>query len=91
MLGFAQYAAGRYDEAVATLRREETYRSPSRRLLAASLARLGRLDEAKAEVRQILAAVPHFSVERWSSTQPFREPAMRRHFVTGFLLAGLPA
>jgi TolB-like protein/cytochrome c-type biogenesis protein CcmH/NrfG len=91
MLGFAEYAAGRYEAAVETLRREETHRSPSQRLLAASLAQLGRIDEAREEVRQILAATPHFSVQRWSATQPFRDEALRQHFIAGFLKAGLPA
>ena len=91
MLGFAQYAAGRYGEAIETLRREETHRSPSQRLLAASLAQLGRMDEAREEVRQILVAIPGFSVQRWSSTQPFRDEALRRHFIDGFIKAGLPA
>ncbi|TGU58394.1 adenylate cyclase, partial [Mesorhizobium sp. M2D.F.Ca.ET.147.01.1.1] len=35
-LGAAQYAAGAYEAAVETLRREETYRTSSRRFLAAS-------------------------------------------------------
>jgi tetratricopeptide (TPR) repeat protein len=91
MLGFAEYAAGRYGDAVATLRREETYRSPSKRLLAASLVQLGRRDEAREEVSQILAATPNFSVEQWSCTQPFRDEAMRQHFIDGFIKAGLPA
>ena len=90
MLGFAQYAAGRYAEAVDTLRREETYRSPSQRLLAASLAQLGRLDEAAEEVRQILTVTPNFSIRHWSDTQPFRDEAVRQHFIAGFRKAGLP-
>ena len=40
-LGQAQYAAGEYEAAVETLRRDETYRTSSRRFLAASLAQLG--------------------------------------------------
>ena len=39
-LGQAQYAAGEYEAAVETLRRDETYRTSSRRFLAASLAQL---------------------------------------------------
>ena len=37
-LGQAQYAAGEYAAAIETLRRDETYRTSSRRFLAASLA-----------------------------------------------------
>src|SRR5476651_1943822 len=36
LLGQAQYVARQYDNAVGTLRKEETYRTASRRILAAS-------------------------------------------------------
>jgi len=88
-LGLAQYAAGRYEDAVETLLHEATRRSASQRILAASLAQLGRTEEAKAEAAQFLAAHPHFSVDRWASTQPFRE-ADRQHFIDGYIKAGLP-
>lgn len=90
-LGQAQYAAGDYAAAVATLRQEETYRTSSRRFLAASLARLGRLDEARAEAELFLAGNPHFSTRHWAETEPFRDAATREHFVAGFREAGLPA
>ncbi len=88
-LGLVEYAAGRYEDAVQTLRHESTHRSGSQRVLAASLAQLGRMEEAKAEARQFLAAHPHFSTREWASIQPFRE-ADRQHFVDGYLKAGLP-
>lgn len=90
MLGQAQYAAGEYAVAVETLRREETYRTSSRRFLAASLARLGRLDEARAEAELFLVANPGFSTRHWSATEPFRDSATLAHFVEGFRMAGLP-
>jgi len=90
MLGQAHYAAGDYEAAVETLRREETYRTSSRRFLAASLARLGRLDEARTEVELFLVSNPHFSTRRWAATEPFRDDATLRHFTEGFRLAGLP-
>jgi len=88
-LGIVQYAAGRYEDAVETLRHEATHRSGSQRILAASLAQLGRTEEAKVEAAQFLVAHPHFSIERWACIQPFRE-ADRQHFVDGYLKAGLP-
>lgn len=89
-LGQAQYAAGDYDAAVDTLRQDETYRTSSRRFLAASLARLGRLDEARAEVQLFLVGNPHFTIRHWVATEPFRNTAILEHFVEGFRLAGLP-
>jgi TolB-like protein len=89
-LGQAQYAARDYEAAVETLRKDETYRTSSRRFLAASLARLGRFDEARAEVEMFLISNPHFTTSHWAATEPFRDAAMERHFVGGFRLAGLP-
>ena len=88
--GYVEYAARRYEDAVGTLRHETTYRTVSRRILAAALAQLGRIDEAKEEARQFLAANPHFSIRQWASTQPFRRDADRQHFVDGYQMAGLP-
>jgi len=89
-LGQAQYAAGDYGAAIETLRRDETYRTSSRRFLAASLAQLGRLDEARAEVALFLIGNPDFSTRHWAATEPFRDAATLEHFVDGFRKAGLP-
>jgi len=83
-LGQAQYAAGEYEAAVETLRRDETYRTSSRRFLAASLAQLGRLDEARAEVELFLVGNPHFTTRHWATTEPFRDAATLEHFVDGY-------
>ncbi|NWL76966.1 adenylate cyclase [Pseudomonas taiwanensis] len=89
-LGQAQYAAGDYAAAVETLRRDETYRTSSRRFLAASLAQLGRLDEARAEVELFLVGNPYFTIGHWAATEPFRDAATLAHFVDGYRKAGLP-
>src|SRR5262249_21956346 len=72
-LGQAQYAAGQYEAAVKTLRNEATYRTGSRRFLAAALAQLGRLDEAREEATLYIAQNPHFRISYWVKTQPFRD------------------
>jgi tetratricopeptide (TPR) repeat protein len=46
-LGVAYYADQRYEDTVRLLRSEAVYRTGSRRILAAALAQLGRLDEAR--------------------------------------------
>ncbi|RUM98241.1 adenylate cyclase [Pseudaminobacter arsenicus] len=89
-LGQAQYAAGDYEAAVETLRSDETYRTSSRRFLAASLAQLGRLDAARAEVELFLIGNPDFTIRHWATTEPFRDAATLEHFVDGFRKAGLP-
>src|SRR5262249_3771909 len=82
-LGLAQYAARQYDSAVATLREEATYRTVSRRVLAASLAQLGRIDEARQEAALFMASNRHFTISHFVLTQPFVDEAMRAHFVDG--------
>lgn len=89
-LGQALYAAGQYEAAVEALRREETHRTSSRRFLAASLAQLGRVDEARAEAELFLVGNPDFSIRHWAAMEPFRDAAMRERFVEGFRKAGLP-
>ena len=73
-----------------TLRQEDTYRTGSRRILAASLAQLGRLEEARQEAEMFMVSNPHFTISHWASTQPFRDEAMRAHFINGCFKAGLP-
>ncbi|WFU49510.1 adenylate/guanylate cyclase domain-containing protein [Sinorhizobium terangae] len=90
MLGQAQYASRDYEAAVQTLRRPETYRATSRRLLAASLARLGRLDDARTEAQLFMMNNPNFTIRQWSDSQPFRDEELRRYFIDGYRLAGLP-
>jgi TolB-like protein/class 3 adenylate cyclase/cytochrome c-type biogenesis protein CcmH/NrfG len=89
-LGQAQYAAGQYEAAARTLCNQATYRTGSRRFLAAALAQLGRLEEAREEGRLFLEQHPHFRISYWVKTQPFRDLATRDRFVDGYRMAGLP-
>jgi adenylate cyclase len=89
-LGWAQYALSRYQDAVETLRHEEARGPGVRRILAAALAQLGRMTEARGEARNFLMEYPHFSAKQWGSTQPFRNEADRQHFIEGYVKAGLP-
>jgi TolB-like protein/class 3 adenylate cyclase/Tfp pilus assembly protein PilF len=90
LLGAAQYADGQYESAVATLRRETTYRSGSRRTLAAALARLGRAGEARQEASLFMVSNPNFTISAWVASHPFPDDSTRRHFVDGYKMAGLP-
>jgi tetratricopeptide (TPR) repeat protein len=90
-LGLAQYAARQYEAAVETLSKEATYRTGSRRILAASLAQLNRIDEARDEAELFMTSNPHFTIGKWAATQPIRDKAVREHFIEGYSKAGLPA
>ena len=65
-------------------------RTTSRRLLAASLAKLGRLEEARHEAELFMVSDPHFTISQWTDSQPFQADETRQHFVDGYRLAGLP-
>jgi TolB-like protein/Tfp pilus assembly protein PilF len=88
--GEAEYAGRQYERAVATLRREETYHTPSRSILAAALAQLGRIEEAVFEGRLFMADFPDFRIGSFLETQPFRFEHDREHFADGYRKAALP-
>jgi TolB-like protein/class 3 adenylate cyclase/Tfp pilus assembly protein PilF len=90
MAGQSYYALGDYRSAVEALRNPETYRTTSRRLLAAALAQLGRLEEARQEAELFMMSNPHFTITHWATSQPFGDDALRRHFIDGYRKAGLP-
>ncbi len=88
--GKIQYALGRYQDAAKTLRHPITYRTASRRYLAASLAQLGLIDEARREAALFMAGNPTFSIGHWMTSTLFGDAATQAHFVQGYRLAGLP-
>ncbi|MER9029618.1 adenylate/guanylate cyclase domain-containing protein [Mesorhizobium sp. M0674] len=90
LLGGAQSAAGKYEEAVKTLRNEATYRTESRVNLASILARLGRLEEAREEATLYLATNSHFRISHWVESQPYRDLALRDMYLEGLRKAGFP-
>jgi TolB-like protein/class 3 adenylate cyclase len=90
ILGFAQFVAGQYEAAVKTLRNPATYRTESRRLLAAALAQLGQLEEARHEAKLYLARYPQFRISRWFETHPYRDLTTRDRFLEGLRKAGFP-
>jgi TolB-like protein len=89
-LGTAQYLDRQYNRAIETLRRPEIYRTLSRRTLAASLAQLGRLDEAHQEAKLFMVSNPGFTIGHWAESHPFRDAAAQLHFIEGYHKAGLP-
>lgn len=89
-LGLAQYSARRYDAAVTSLRQKGTYRTVSRRILAASLAQLGRTNDAHQEAALFLATNPSFSIATWAANEPSRDQATLDHLIEGYRKAGLP-
>ncbi len=88
-LGDIYYAMRRYNDVITTV---QQMRNPGEghRLLAASYARLGQMDEARTHAAEVLKRQPDFSARRWAVIQPEVNPDETKHFVEGLLLAGLP-
>lgn len=94
MLGLAaaHFFAGHFDETVTLTGRvlaEVPTHNVARRYRASALAHLGRLDEAKAVVAELLKAQPTSSL-RISRSTSFHEPRMAELYLTGLEMAGLP-
>lgn len=87
-LGGAYFNLRRYEEAVETLERMHNP-TEGRRLLAASYAYLGRLDDARFNAAKLLEAHPEFSLRHWEMVQPDKDPEDTAHFVNGLKRAGL--
>jgi len=88
-LGAAQYGAHDYKGGIETLRKMSPI-GVHRAMLAACLAQLGRMEEARLETEKFLKDNPSFSVSYWASAQPFLHDKDRQHAVEGFIKAGLP-
>ena len=88
-LADAYYALRQYEEAVDTL---EGMTNPAigARLLAASHAQLGNMEQARMHAERVLRDQPGFSVEDWIKKQPEINPAENEHFAEGLTKAGLP-
>jgi len=89
-LGIAAYYARQYEEAVSAFNKVQ-YRVVSvHLLLAASYARLGRLEEAHAEAANVLELQPDFSIKAWQEKVLSLNPADMEHYLDGLRKAGLP-
>ncbi|QKC85434.1 tetratricopeptide repeat protein [Mesorhizobium sp. NZP2077] len=90
VLGMAQFAVGQYDEAMATLSRDETYGTGSRVNLIPALAFAGRVPDAREEARLFLAGNPDWTIGEFAANLPFRSMSAAQPFVDGWRMAGLP-
>ena len=88
----AMFQLGRYEEAVAFLKRR-LVRNPgtdiSRVLLAASYGHLGRLAEAREEWDGVFRINPDYSLEHRRKVLPYKNPADFERVVDGLRKAGL--
>ncbi len=90
-LSFALYMERRYEEAVRAGRRALVFApqaNTARKYVATSLAQLGRTDEARAEIAELLKHQPGASLAVFEQT-PFRHKWMKELHMEGLRKAGL--
>ena len=91
-LGQAYCWAGQYKEAIAAQKRA-IIRNPNHLgahgCLAGCLSALGREEEARAEVAEVLRLNPNFSLEVLRQTVPPKDPAVVEHMLDALRKAGL--
>ena len=94
LMGLAYYAIGNYAEAVkwASMGANESPRHTANlRYLAAGLAALGRIEEARDAGRKFLELDPAFRLSTFEQTlQPFRVPELKEKYIEHLSKAGLP-
>jgi TolB-like protein/class 3 adenylate cyclase len=88
-LGDAYYGLKKYPQVIEAI---DQMRNPAagRRLMAASYAQLGKLQEARWQAERILAADPNFSVATFVAKLPETDPDRLADFAEGLRKAGLP-
>jgi adenylate cyclase len=88
----ALFGAGRYEEAIGWAKKtiEATPDFPGGRYLAASLAQLGRLEQARAAKDQLLQLIPHENLRLVRAGLPSVNQDRMERFVDGLRKAGVP-
>lgn len=87
-LGEAYFDMTDYDEAIRTLNKMHD-KTEAYRMLAASNALLGRMEDAKRHAEQILITHPEFTIQHWANVPPDRNPEPRERLIEGLKKAGL--
>jgi adenylate cyclase len=92
VLGYAHLMLKQYPQALSLLR-DYVAQAPSARgrvLLAATLAGMGHLEEARAEVAEAVRLKPKYSISSFREFVSFKYPQDDKHFFDSLQKAGLP-
>ena len=93
LYGQCQYLTGKFDAAAATLTQVIGKQSgfiPARLHLIAALAETERLEEARVEIKELLAGHPLYSVADADRIYPYKLEREKQQFLDGLRRAGLP-
>ncbi len=87
-LGEAYFDMTDYEEAIRTLTQMRD-KTEAYRMLTASNALIGRMDEARRHAEQIHATHPEFTLQHWENVPPDRNPEPRERLIEGLKKAGV--
>ncbi|WP_415400626.1 adenylate/guanylate cyclase domain-containing protein [Tateyamaria sp. SN3-11] len=87
-LGEAFFDMNDYEQSIRTLTQMRD-KTEAYRMLTASNALLGRMDEARRHAAQILETHPEFTLKHWENVPPDRNPGPRDRLIEGLKMAGL--
>jgi tetratricopeptide (TPR) repeat protein len=91
--GVAYYTLGRMEEAIAAHEKARSRNEnavPVRIVLAASYARVGRLDEAEWEVQEIRTMSPTDTITQFRNASLFADTGLKDALIADLRKAGLP-
>ena len=92
-VGTGHFIAERYDEAVAWAKKviaERPETPAGHRLLAASLAQLGKMEEARRVIEDLLSLTPGMTATLLRNITYFKKPADFDRYINALRKAGLP-
>jgi adenylate cyclase len=84
------YPARKYDAVIDAVEQIREPAADALLFLAASYGQLGRLTEAQATVKRVLAVDPEATVAKFAAQQPYKNPDDLEHYKDGLRKAGLP-
>jgi adenylate cyclase len=87
-LGDAYFHLGEYEKTIRTLQKMRD-QAEGHRLMAASYALLGNLEEAHRHAAYVMEVHPNFTIEQWRTVPPNKYPEDLEVFVEGLKRAGL--
>jgi len=86
--GWAYLLLGQFGEAVDALK--QTEHVDAHLVLAIAYARLGRLSEARAEVKKMMKINPAITLQTWRWRYSFQDPAILDRYALDLVQSGLP-
>ena len=93
VIGLAHFHEGKFEQAEESLKRalvQNTRFATALRILAASLAKLGRMNEAAAAVQELLKIEPQLTTSNFRARSAFLAENVRNRVADALRLAGLP-